>query len=188
MIVYKITNQKTGKIYVGKTKGSIENRFQTHKKNAKNKINRYLYDSMNHHGFDSFAIEEIEKCSTDEDLNDRERYWILELNTLIPNGYNMTEGGDGGYTLKSWPEEKRKAYYKAHGEARRGKKRSEEACYNISVGAVKREQEKTHDVKIKTASKISQTLKKKYKNGLKAKTPEQRKQISYENFKKEYCD
>ena len=31
-----------------------------------------------------------------DDLNDRETFWIHQLNTLAPVGYNMTTGGDGG--------------------------------------------------------------------------------------------
>ena len=36
--------------------------------------------------------------------------------------------------------------------------------------------------------KSTPRLEEKFLSLLKAKTPEQRKQISYENFKKEYCD
>ena len=38
-------------------------------------------------------FEVIEECA-DAMLNDREQYWIRELNTLRPHGYNLTTGGD----------------------------------------------------------------------------------------------
>ena len=28
-------------------------------------------------------------------LNEREIFWIAKLNTKVPNGYNLTDGGEG---------------------------------------------------------------------------------------------
>jgi len=119
MLVYKIVNKNNGKIYVGKTTKSLVERFSSHVKNAKKKVNRYLYDSMNHHGYDTFEIFEIEQCVSEVELNEREKFWIKKLNSLYPNGYNMTDGGDGGYTLKSWSEEEKKELYKLQVENRK---------------------------------------------------------------------
>lgn len=44
------------------------------------------------YGPENFVFEKIEDLC--EDYNDKEKFWIKELNTLAPNGYNMTEGGD----------------------------------------------------------------------------------------------
>lgn len=52
----------------------------------------YLYSSMNKYGTDKFYMEIIEECN-DGDMDSRESYWIKELNTLVPNGYNITSGG-----------------------------------------------------------------------------------------------
>lgn len=171
MRVYKITNKNTNKVYVGKTKGTIDNRFKKHKRNAKDKINRYLYDSMNHHGFDAFSIEEIEECDNEDILNEREKFWIKEFDCFYPNGYNMTRGGDGGNTLRHWPEEKRKAFYKAQGEKRRGK-RSDEFRKTMSIASKKREANKTEEERNISSKKISETLKRKYSEGMKAVTPD----------------
>jgi hypothetical protein len=53
----------------------------------------------------SFVIAIIEVCAIDE-LNDRERFWIKELNTYLDKqDYNLTPGGDGGRGLwKVTPE------------------------------------------------------------------------------------
>ena len=45
--IYKITNSINGKLYIGQTRKTIEERFQAHLKNAQKHINRYLYDAMN---------------------------------------------------------------------------------------------------------------------------------------------
>ena len=40
-------------------------------------------------------LEIIEECETQEQLNEREIFWIAELNTKHPCGYNQTDGGEG---------------------------------------------------------------------------------------------
>lgn len=171
MKIYKIVNKNNGKIYVGKTNRSLGERFSGHIKSAKNKVNRYLYDSMNYHGYHSFEIIEIEICNSDEQLNEREKFWIKELNSLHPNGYNMTEGGDGGNTLKSWSDEERRLLYQSQGNKRRGK-RPPEFSQVMSEASKKREAEKSEEKKKEVSQKISKTLKEKYSSGeIKAVTP-----------------
>jgi len=97
--IYIIRNIINNKIYIGKTSYTIEKRFNKHKLNAQNKINRRLYDSMNHHGYDNFKIEEICTCDNNIDANSIEIYYIDYYNSTNPKiGYNMTIGGDGGNT------------------------------------------------------------------------------------------
>lgn len=78
---------------------TIEQRYKGHLKSASKKINRYLYDAMNHYGYDNFYIEQVEEVDNKK-LNAREKYWIRFFNSNNPMfGYNMTKGGDGGDTL-----------------------------------------------------------------------------------------
>lgn len=104
--IYKIVNTINGKIYVGQTTKSIEERWQQHKIKAKQHPNRYLYDAMNHYGVENFKIESIEECENSL-LNEREQYWIRYLHSYYlddnSNGYNMTLGGDGGNTWEINP-------------------------------------------------------------------------------------
>ena len=93
--IYKIVNDINDKIYVGKTLGTIEERFKQHcydriKQTAEK---RPLYSAMNKYGIEHFKIELVEECSLEE-VNDREIYWIKKLNSYH-NGYNATLGGDG---------------------------------------------------------------------------------------------
>ncbi len=44
---------------------------------------------------ENFTIEVIEECETQEDLNEREKFWIKVLNSKQPNGYNILDGGGG---------------------------------------------------------------------------------------------
>lgn len=159
MIIYKIQNKITNKIYIGKTSKSLEIRWKNHLKCVNKKINRCLYDSINKYGINNFIIEELCKA-TKENINDLEKFYINEYNSLYPNGYNMTNGGDGGYTLEKWSNEDREKLYKKQGEKRKGK-RSSEWRQAISLGAIEREKNKTIEQKKIIANKISKTLKEK---------------------------
>ena len=159
MYIYKIRNLKNNKEYVGQTSYKIEKRLSNHIKSAKRKINRRLYDAMNHHGYDNFVVELIEIVDK-FNANNREIYWINNLKTLVPNGYNMTRGGGGGYTLSSWSETKRKAFYKAQGNKRRGP-RSEKWKEAIRQASLLREANKTDIQRENVSKKISKTLIKK---------------------------
>ena len=46
-------------------------------------------------GLENFTIEVIERCETQAQLNERERFWIRVLNCKVPNGYNQNDGGAG---------------------------------------------------------------------------------------------
>ena len=165
MFIYKITNKINGKSYIGQTKQPIFDRWKQHLKNSKQKINRYLYDAINHYGINNFLIEEIEKCSPDK-INDREIFNIFKYNTLMPNGYNMTTGGGGGDTLSNHPE--KIEIFKNIVKKTKGQKRTKRQRKNISIGSITREKNKTQEEKKRIAKRISETKKR-----LGQKPPEQ---------------
>ena len=90
-VVYKITNKLNGRSYVGKTTRSIEERFGEHARHKKFLVDKAICK----YGRENFLVEVIEECETIEQLNEREIFWIAELNTKVPNGYNLTDGGEG---------------------------------------------------------------------------------------------
>ncbi|QJX72471.1 GIY-YIG catalytic domain-containing endonuclease [Faustovirus] len=102
--IYKITCSVSNKIYIGQTTYPISERWSGHKSSAKKFIkNRnlqdytscnHLYNAVNKYGISKFKIEPIEEIPDDQ-LNDREKYWISHFDT-IKNGYNIKEGGDNG--------------------------------------------------------------------------------------------
>lgn len=96
--IYKIINIANNKIYVGKTTNAIEYRLKEHIRTSRKKrtYTSYLYNAMNSYGEENFIIELIEECPLDI-IDDRERFWIKELNSQNPEvGYNIQEGGEGG--------------------------------------------------------------------------------------------
>ena len=102
MQIYKITNLINNKIYVGKTKFNVSKRFDQHIKGSKNtKSRHYICRTINKYGKQNFIIEEIEHCDSPLELNEREKYWIKTLNSMSPNGYNLSPGGDGPISFRS---------------------------------------------------------------------------------------
>lgn len=93
--IYKITNDVNGKVYIGKTTKSVDERWKEHIKGSKRRRceNRPLYRAMNKYGIEHFSVETIEQC-TDENASEREKYWIGYYRSFR-YGYNATCGGDG---------------------------------------------------------------------------------------------
>ena len=88
--VYKLTNMDNGKIYVGQTRRSVEERFHEHKY-AKSVIGR----AIRKHGVEKFMCEVIAVCETKEELDAKEIFFINHLKANNPKiGYNRTGGGE----------------------------------------------------------------------------------------------
>lgn len=71
--IYKITNTITGDFYIGQTIDFHERQLQ-HKREPQPKMR----EDVEKYGWDAFKFEVVEECSR-EDLNDRENYYITEL-------------------------------------------------------------------------------------------------------------
>ena len=88
--IYLITNLLNLKQYVGVTKFSLEERFLQHTKRG-----FFLTEAIQKYGEQKFSIELIEEVKTPEQSYELEIFYIKEYNTKAPNGYNLTDGGDG---------------------------------------------------------------------------------------------
>ena len=92
--VYKITNTVNQKSYIGISihepeKGRIEDHLT-------GKGNRILANSVRKHGRNAFIYEILEENVFSEFLSDLEIHYIKKFNTVTPNGYNLTDGGEVG--------------------------------------------------------------------------------------------
>jgi len=86
MIIYKTTNLINGKSYVGQSKYNNDEKYLGSELLLKKAIKKY--------GKKSFIKETIEWCLTKEELDEKETFYIKFYNTLIPNGYNISIGGN----------------------------------------------------------------------------------------------
>ena len=89
--IYKTTNLITNKIYIGQKKAT---RFIEHYKGS----GKRLWVSIKKYGFDNFKVELIEECESQEELDEREKYWIAACDARNPDvGYNLAKGGLTSY-------------------------------------------------------------------------------------------
>lgn len=91
--IYKIENLINNKKYIGQSV-DIEKRLNKHKwELSVNRDSLHLQASYNKYGKDNFTFEIIEECN-EEELDEKERYYIAFYQTLLPQyGYNLESGG-----------------------------------------------------------------------------------------------
>ena len=95
--IYCIENLETGKKYIGQTTRELVERWSEHCGNSGTSVSPKLKNSIKKHGKDCFCVEPLweGECSQAE-LDLKEIEFIENLETLHPNGYNLTKGGSGG--------------------------------------------------------------------------------------------
>ena len=89
--IYKVTDKTNGKLYIGCTK-DFEKRKQQHLRLSE-RDKCLFHDMIKEHGAENFEWKVIKTVSTQEEAHRTEQYYIRELDTIFPNGYNMTIGG-----------------------------------------------------------------------------------------------
>ena len=95
--IYKITNIISKKCYIGETKKTNpELRWNEHKSKIEKGIGcPALQDAVRKYGIDTFQFEILIICF-DEDRYKLEIEYIQKYKSMVPNGYNLTKGGEGG--------------------------------------------------------------------------------------------
>jgi len=95
--IYKILNKITKKCYIGETISKNVNwRWNQHKQKYKeNKGCPALRDAFKKYGLDNFEFSILIICFDDDRFN-YEIDYIRKYNSIVPNGYNITKGGEGG--------------------------------------------------------------------------------------------
>ncbi len=102
MIIYKAENKINGKIYIGQTTLSLEKRIRQHLSKKRDAFPL----AVKKYGLDKFTIEVIDIAGSPEMLSWKEKYWIRLYNSMTPNGYNLTAGGDKNYIVSQGTKEK----------------------------------------------------------------------------------
>ena len=105
MIIYKITCLINEKVYIGQTSETIEKRFKRHMGYQKDEHDTKFYRAIRKYGVENFVIEQIDKTDNQEELDDKEIYWINFYDS-VNNGYNTktSKGKCGGDTLSNHPD------------------------------------------------------------------------------------
>lgn len=94
-VVYRITNRINEKVYVGCT-SELDKRTKSHFEDLAKTKNRPLYVDMRKFGVDNFDLEVLQSYKTRKLMLEGEIEWIAKLNSMVPYGYNLTQGGEAG--------------------------------------------------------------------------------------------
>lgn len=145
--IYLITDTTNGMKYAGKHHYHIEGELDQNY-HGSGVIIKNIYKKRP----ETLKEEYIKTCYSEEEMNSDEQYYIKFYDTLWPNGYNLTEGGDGVIPC----EETRKKI----SDSNKGKHHSEESKKKMSQS---RSGEKHHlfgkHRSEETKQKISESLK-----------------------------
>lgn len=119
--IYKITNTKNAKVYIGQTKNGIKERLSGHFTAARQLKQFRFYHAIRKYGEASFVIEQIDTAQTLEEANQKEAYHIDQYLSNHPGfGYNATKGGTGGWMIGRLSEEKQKEWRESVSKANKG--------------------------------------------------------------------
>ena len=162
VIIYKTTNLINNKFYIGKSARGIDDAYLGSGMLLKKAIKKY--------GKSNFKKELLEEVTDEKLLDEREKYWIKFLDSTNKKiGYNITEGGTGGNTLKNHPNEK--ILFKKRFDALKEYQKTPEYKESRRLVAKKRwecEDHRKHMSDVMTGryhtwgKKISESLKRKY--------------------------
>jgi len=127
MIIYLVT-APSGHQYVGQTIRTLTKRWAEHCYYARESDHEYaLYNAIRKYGPEQFKVEILKEVQTKAELDFYEQFYIQTLNTLAPNGYNLTLGGEGSLLSEETKEKIAKAHRGQHYSDERRKQMSETA-------------------------------------------------------------
>lgn len=104
ILIYKITNKINGKIYIGQTTRTLDERISEHKRHRQCIVGR----AFSKYGEENLLVEVIDYATNIDELNAKEIKWIEFYNCIIPYGYNQCVGGKNTIGFHHREESKRK--------------------------------------------------------------------------------
>lgn len=88
--IYKIENLINHKVYIGQSI-HIEKRWQEHCRFSNDSV---IAKAIQKYGKENFSFQILEECS-EQELDEKELSYIRKYNSLVPNGYNVTDYIEG---------------------------------------------------------------------------------------------
>ena len=127
--IYLITDTTNGMKYTGKHHYHIEGQLDPNY-HGSGVIIKNIYKKRP----ETLKEEYIKTCYSEEEMNSDEQHYIKVFDTLYPNGYNLTKGGDGVLPSEETRRKMSENHYDCSGEKHPmfGKKHSEETKKKLS--------------------------------------------------------
>lgn len=150
-IIYSHKNKINGKQYIGQTNNLA--RRQSGNGILYHSCSRF-YSAILHYGQNNFEHIILEENLSQEEADEKEKYYIQFYQTTNPEkGYNLTEGGNGV-----------SSYYKNE-ENRKNHSRLLKKYYQEHLDKKEELSERITEISKKTAKQRSKTMKENYQNG-----------------------
>jgi len=131
-VIYLVTNQTNGKVYIGQTTKTLDWRRTKHYSKSLRSKNNHFHNAIKKHKIENWTWDILEEIEIDDVkklksiLDKYEKFYIKTYNSKNrTSGYNDTDGGDG----MSNPSKETRIKI---GSANRGKKLSEETKEKMS--------------------------------------------------------
>lgn len=150
-LVYLVTNEINGHMYIGKTNSTLKERKRKHYVDSKRGRQSAFCHALRKYPREVFKWEILEEGLSEEEALEREIYYIAEYNTYLdPQHNNMTPGGEG-YALSDEIKQKISV-------ANTGKKRTPEQNAKLSetkkkLGLKWTEEQRRNHIERRTGSK-----------------------------------
>lgn len=169
-IIYRATFED-GRSYIGQTTKSLEKRQRQHK-SVSNKPKYHFHRALQKYGFDKFSWETLQECSSIEELNEAEVYWI-KFHDSIDNGFNNRTGG---FISKMTNEAKKKLsedrigeknpmFNKSSAARGKGKETSKNVSTKFKQGNIPWNKDKKGTINMKLSFKEAQEIRALYQTG-----------------------
>lgn len=92
--IYRLTNTATGAVYIGQTKRTVRQRWNSHKLPSQQKPGSRIGAAIRKYGPEAFLVEHLACCLSWQDADFVESL-LIDLHDSIRNGYNLCAGGQG---------------------------------------------------------------------------------------------
>lgn len=136
-LIYKVTNQINGKVYIGQTSVTLTKRKAAHVNKTKSNSSTFFHNAIRKNGIESFTWEVVHSCYSKEEANEKECEFIKTLGCKFPAGYNLTDGGEG--TIGYRPTEEKNALMS---RLHKGNKHALGCKHSAEANALKSERQK----------------------------------------------
>lgn len=91
-IIYKAENLIDGKVYIGATTTSINDRKKDHLQRVDKTYSGKFHEAISTYGAEAFKWEQIDTASNSDELAEKEKQYVLEYNSK-EEGLNSDSGG-----------------------------------------------------------------------------------------------
>lgn len=107
IFIYRIYFPESDKCYIGQT-SNLQRRLMDH---VKGRFNSAVYNALQK--YDDWKVSILHTCNSNDEANRVEIEEIRNFNSVTPNGYNLTRGGESVRGFK-WTEEQRANASRVH--------------------------------------------------------------------------